>query len=587
MEEKETIEKIKIPEIITVGELAVRLSLPVSNVIGELMKNGVMATINESIDFETAEIVSEFLGKEVELEKGPTAQKKEVKVDAKKQKSRPPVVAVLGHVDHGKTSLLDKIREANVVAKESGGITQHIGAYQVEEKGKKITFLDTPGHEAFEAMRAHGAKITDIAILIVAADDGIKPQTTEAIKHIKDANTPMLIALNKIDKPDADPTRVKKQFTEVGLTPHEWGGDIEFVDVSAKSGVGVDKLLATVLTMSEMLDLKADPALPAQGVVIESRIEVGKGPVASILIQNGTLKTGDWVQVGETYGRVKAMEDEHGKRLKEALPSRAVKISGLKDVPQVAELMQVYETEQEARDEAQITKKYSGVKKVANVKKIGLEAISASLAKENKNELSLVIKADVVGSLDAVKESLGKLGNVDVGVKFVGEGVGDISEKDVTMAAVSDKVILGFKAGVAPGVSQAAKAKGVKILNYDVIYELIDDVKSLLTDMMPVEKIEIPVGVLKVLAIFKVSPHKTVAGGKVEDGRAEKDVEARIKRDGEVIATKHVTEVQRAMEVVSSVPAGSECGISFSEKVDVKEGDVMEFFRVEEHKKTF
>jgi translation initiation factor IF-2 len=585
MEEKT--EKVKIPAIISVGDLANRLSLPVSKIISELMKNGVMATINESIDYETAEIVAEFLGITVEPDtEVEDAPKEEIKVDKKKQIERPPVVAVLGHVDHGKTSLLDKIRETNVVAKESGGITQHIGAYQVTLNDKDITFLDTPGHEAFEAMRAHGAKITDIAILIVAADDGIKPQTTEAIRHIKDANTPMLVALNKIDKPDADPTRVKKQFTEIGLTPHEWGGDVEFVEVSAKSGVGIDKLLETVVAMADIMDLKADPTAAAQGVVIESKIEVGKGPVASILIQNGTLHAGDWVQVGETYGRVKAMEDDKGRRLKEALPSHPVKVSGLKDVPKVAELLQKYENEMEARDEAKKTQKYSGVKKVANVKKIGLEAISASLAKENKTELSLVVKADVVGSLDAVKESLEKLGNADVGVKFVGEGVGDISESDVSMASVSDKVIIGFKAGVGPGVSQAAKAKAVKIFNYDVIYELIDDVKKILSDMMPVEKIEIPIGVLKVLAIFKVSPGKTVAGGKVEDGRAEKDVQARIKRDGEVISTQHVIEVQRAKEIVQSVPSGSECGVSFGTRVDVKEGDVIEFFRVEEHKKS-
>lgn len=588
MEEEKTETKIiKIPAIISVGEFAERLSLPVSKIITELMKNGVMANINESIDFETAEIVAEFLGLSVELEERISAAPKKAAVsDVKKLKPRPPVVAVLGHVDHGKTSLLDKIRETNVVAKESGGITQHIGAYQVETKGKKITFLDTPGHEAFEAMRAHGAKITDIAILIVAADDGIKPQTTEAIKHIKDANTPMIVALNKVDKPDADPMRVKKQFAEIGLSPHEWGGEVEFVEVSAKSGIGIDELLDTIIAMAEIMDLAADPEADAQGVVIESRIEVGKGPVASILIQNGTLRAGDWVQVGETYGRVKGMEDEKGKRLREAPPARAVKISGLKEVPKIAELLQKYNSEIEAKEEAIVTQKYSGVKKVANVKKTGLESISASLAAENKNDLNIVVKADVVGSLDAVKESLEKLGNKEVGVKFVGEGVGDISEKDVSMAAVSDKVILGFKAGVSPGVGKAAKAKGVKILHYDVIYELIDDVKSLLSDMMPIEKIEIPVGILKVLAIFKVSPHKTVVGGKVEDGRAEKDVEARIKRNGEVVGTRHVTEVQRAMEVVSSVPAGSECGISFSEKVDIKEGDVLEFFRVEEHKKT-
>lgn len=581
-----TEEKIKIPEIVTVGQFADLLGVPVSKVIAELMKNGVMATINENIDFETAEIVAEFLGIEVEKEIEEGVEKSEIPcgVDQKNLKPRPPVVAVLGHVDHGKTSLLDKIRETNVVAKESGGITQHIGAYQVELKGKKITFLDTPGHEAFEAMRAHGAQITDIAILIVAADDGIKPQTTEAIRHIKEASTPMVVAINKIDKPGADPTRIKKQFTEIGLTPHEWGGDLEFIDVSAKTGAGIENLLETVMTMAEMLNLKADPDCDAQGLVVESKVEIGKGPVATILIQNGSLAVGDWIQVGETYGRVKAMEDENGKRLKEARPGQAVKISGLKEVPQVAEMIQEYPEESAARDAAGKTKKYAHVKKASNVKKIGLEAISASLSE--KKEINLVIKADVVGSLDAIKESLEKLTNEDVGIKFIGEGVGSVTDNDVSMAAVSDKIILAFKVGIETGVEGAAKTKSVKILRYDVIYELIADVKELLSEMMPILRTEIPVGVLKVLAIFKVSPHKTVVGGRVEDGKCEKDVEVHVKRDGEIVHNYHTVAVQREKEEVASVSAGTECGVSFDVKADIKEGDVLEFYRVEEHKKS-
>jgi translation initiation factor IF-2 len=579
---------INIPAVVTVGEFADLLGVPVTNVIAELMKNGVMATINENIDFETAEIVADFLGYKVKKEEGAEAAPVVAcGQDEKNLKPRPPVVAILGHVDHGKTSLLDKIRETNVVAKESGGITQHIGAYQVEvgQDHKKITFLDTPGHEAFEAMRAHGAKITDISVLIVAADDGIKPQTTEAIRHIKDAGTPMIVALNKIDKPDADPMRVKKQFTEIGLTPQEWGGEIEFIEVSAKSGKGIDELLETILSMAEISELKADPDCDAQGVVIESKVEVGKGPVASVLIQNGNLKVGDWVQVGGTYGRIKSMEDEHGKRLKEAVPARAVRISGLKEVPQVSDLMQEYPTEPAARDTSAKAKKFASAKRVSSVKKIGLEAISASLAQSNKNELNLVIKADVVGSLEAIKESLSKLNNADVGVKYDGEGVGSVSESDINMASVSDKIVIAFKVGNAPGVDGAAKTKAVKILHYDVIYELIDDIKSILADMMPVERVEIPVGILKVLAVFKVSGSKTVVGGRVEDGRAEKDVEARVKRDGEEIGVYRVAGVQREKEEVQSVPMGTECGVSFNQKADVVDGDVLEFFRVEEHKK--
>lgn len=575
-------EKIKIPSIITVGELANCLNIPVSKVIAELMKNGIMATINELIDFETAEIVAEFLG--FHVEKIEEEVKGKNVCQEKNLKERPPVVAILGHVDHGKTSLLDKIRETNVAAKESGGITQHIGAYQVNFKGKKITFLDTPGHEAFEAMRAHGASITDIAIIIVAADDGVKPQTIEAIKHAQAANTPILVAINKIDKPGADSLRVKKQFAEIGLTPHEWGGKIDFVEVSAKTGQGIDKLLETILAMAEILELRADDQCLAQGVVIESRLETGKGPVASILIQNGKLTVGQWVQVGETYGKLKAMEDENGKRLKEALPSMAVKIIGLKAVPQVADMLQVFESEKEAQEESNKTKKFRQVKKLSGVKTIDLQAISEQIASEDKNELNLVVKADVVGSLEAIKENLVKLSNKYIKVNFIGEGVGAVSESDVQMAATSDKIIVSFKVGNAPGVDSLAKAKSVKILKYDIIYELIDDVKNIIRDMLPSEKIEIPLGKMKVLAVFKISGNKSVIGGKIEDGKAEKNSWVRVERDGVKIADYLVSSLQREKEEVDSVSAGTECGIGFNAKVDIKKGDNLEFYKIEEKK---
>lgn len=588
--EEEKKEKIQIPEVITVGEFADRLSVPVSQVIAEMMKNGVMATINENIDFETAEIIAEFLGFHIVLESlGDSLakdQEKEKKPTGKNLKPRPPVVAVMGHVDHGKTKLLDAIRKTDVVAGESGGITQHIGAYQVETKGKSITFLDTPGHEAFDKMRAHGAKVTDIAVIVIAADDGIKPQTTEAINHAREANTCIVIALNKIDKPDADPTRVKQQLVEIGLNPQEWGGDTEVVEISAKEDKGIEKLLSTIVTIADLLELKADPASSAQGVVIESNIEVGKGATATVLVQNGTLHSGDWVTVGETYGKIRAMEDEHGKRLKEALPGDPAKIFGLKAVPQVADNLMSFADEKEAKGESDKTKKYAHVKKISNVKKTTLEALSSEFAKSEKNELNIVLKADVVGSLNAIKESLEKIGTKEVGVKFTSEGVGDINESDVSMAEISDKLILGFKVGIAPGIDGMAKSKKVKIIKYDVIYELIDDVKKLLSDMMPVEKIEIPVGHMKVLAIFKISPHKSVVGGKVEEGKAERDVEARVKRNGEIVANYHVSSVHKEKEEVPSMPQGSECGVGFDMKVDIKEGDVLEFYRVEEHKKT-
>jgi translation initiation factor IF-2 len=337
--------------------------------------------------------------------------------------------------------------------------------------------------------------------------------------------------------------------------------------------------------MAEMIEIKADPNDDAQGIVIESRMETGKGPVATVLIKTGTLHVSDWIQIGESFGRVKSMEDEHGKRLKAAEPSRAVRISGLKGVPQVSELLQAFGSEKEAIDEANKAKKYSNVKKVANVKKLGIEAITEQVAARNKSELGIVVKADVVGSLDAIKESLNKCCNKEVGIKFVGEGVGPISESDIQMAAVSDKIVIGFKIGIAPGVDGLAKTKGVKIVHYDVIYELIDDIKKILAEMMPMIRTEIPVGVLKVLGVFKSSPGKTVVGGKVEDGRAEKEVDVHVKRNGEVIHDYKVEAIQREKDEVASVPAGTECGLSFNTKADIQVGDVLEFFRVEEHRK--
>lgn len=582
--------KIKIPEVLTVGEFADRLSIPVSQVIAELMKNGVMATINENIDFETAEIIAEFLDFEIEKEETKKKEKKNFEVGGKKLLPRPPIVAILGHVDHGKTSLLDKIRETNVCAGESGGITQHIGAYQVElmnsneKKGanknnkKSITFLDTPGHAAFEKMRAHGAQVTDIAIIIVAADDGIKQQTTEAIKHVKEAGTKMLVAINKIDKPGADPMRVRKEFAEVGINPQEWGGEVEFVDVSAKSGEGIEKLLETIIVLSEVMEIKADPNVEAQGVVIESHIETGKGPVATVLIQNGTLYEGDYIQAGVVSGKVRSMENDAGKRMKVAPPSSAVKISGFKSVPEIAEMIQAFKNEKDAKIQASKTQKYATVKSLSSVKKLDLESLSADIKKSQRDNLDVVVKADVVGSLDAIKESLEKAGNEYVGVKIASEGVGDISESDVTAAEVAAKVIIGFKVKANPNIKQLARTKGVKILSYDVIYELINDVKEILAGMMPTEIIETIEGHLKVIAIFKLSPQKTVIGGKVEDGKVAKGFKARHKRDKEVIGEYEVAGVQIEQTEAAEVKAGAECGISFSEKVLAEEGDVFEFF---------
>ncbi|MDD3678811.1 MAG: translation initiation factor IF-2 [Patescibacteria group bacterium] len=584
-------DEIKIPEVITVGEFANRLNVPVAKVITELMKNGVMATINESIDFETAEIIAEFLELKISKEEEPKKIQAKVKKESKHIEERSPIVAVLGHVDHGKTSLLDKIRETDVASGESGGITQHIGAYQVEVKKdgskdkKKITFLDTPGHEAFEKMREHGARVTDIAILIVAADDGVKPQTKEAIKHIKNAKSQMVVAVNKIDKPGADPTRVRQELMAEGVSPHEWGGDTEFIDISAKSGEGIDKLLETIIAIAEVNELVADPTVSAQGVVVESRMEPGKGPVATILIQNGSLRVGDYIQAGETYGKVKLMEDEHKNKLDEALPSRAVRVTGLRSVPEIAELVQGFDSEKEAKQESEKSKKYSVVKRAGQVKKINADSMAEDIKLVDRQDLNLVVKADVVGSLDAIKESLNKLSNDYVAVKFVSEGVGDINENDISMADVSQKVVIGFKSKVSPQAEQASKAKGVKIIKYDVIYELISDVKKLIAEMMPVERIETVIGHLKILGIFKVSPKKTVVGGKIEEGKVEKNAWARLKRKGEILGEYQAVAIQKGVSEVESGLSGEECGVSFAEKVKAEAGDVLEFFTISEKKK--
>ncbi len=577
--------KVKIPEIISVGEFAGRLGVPTAQVITELMKNGVMATINENIDYETAEIIAEFLGFEVEKEE--TLKKVESKIDTESKNiaPRPPVIAVLGHVDHGKTSLLDQIRKTDIASGESGGITQHIGAYQVEKEGQKITFLDTPGHEAFEKMRKHGAKITDIVILVVAADDGIKPQTVEAIKHIKEAETQMIVAINKIDKPGADSTRTRQDLMKKDVTPQEWGGDIEFVDVSAKTGEGIDKLLETIVALSEVMDLRADPTVAAQGLVIESDIKPGKGPVATVLVQNGTLQIGDYIQAGEAFGKVKSMEDEHKNQIKKALPSDAVRVSGLREVPNTAEFVQAFASEKESKREADRTREHLRIRRKGDVKKISPEGLSEDIKRSKKEELSLIVKADVVGSLGAVKESLLKLNNDYVAIKFVNEGVGEISETDLAMAEIADKIVVGFRAKASPNIIRAAKTKGIKLINHDVIYELIDDVKEIMAEKMPIERIENEIGNLKVLAVFKVSPKKTVVGGKIEKGKVEKGARARLKRKKDIIGDYEVKTVQKGMKNVDACVAGEECGISFAEKIKFEVGDLIDFYTVSEKRR--
>lgn len=576
-----------IPSIITVGDFAKRLNLPVSQVISELMKNGVMATINENIDFETAAIIGEYLGFQIEPEKEKSATPQKETVSKKNLLPRPPVVVVMGHVDHGKTSLLDAIRESNIVAQEAGGITQHIGAYQAGKNNQLITFLDTPGHEAFTQMRAHGAKVTDIGIIVIAADDGIKPQTLEAIDHAKKYNLSVIFAITKIDKPEANIDFVKRQLMEIGIVPEELGGKDIITAVSAKTKEGLDDLLDLTLILAETLDLKADPSVPATGVVIESHLDYGKGPIATILVQNGTLHLGDWVAVGETYGKIKSMEDFRGKKLKEALPSTPIKIAGLKELSNVSDILMVFQDEKTTKEEVANIKKLQHAKKITQVKKIKTEDILEAVAKaKGIKELNIILKTDVQGSLDAIRESLGKISTPEVAVKIVQGGIGDITENDISMAKTSGAIIFGFRVGLKAAIDQLAKRERVKISLYDVIYELLDDIKGALSELLTPEKIEILEGKLEVLKIFKTGKPPVIVGGKVIEGKMKVNSLSRILRKKEVIGEGKIVSVKREKEEVGEAVSGTECGLGLDIKFIPQEKDIVEAFQIEERKRT-
>lgn len=582
---------VQIPKIISVGDLAHRLEVSAAAVVSELMKNGVMATINENIDYETAAIIAEYLG--VSVEEEATAEQStscEIKPEKTKKnqktEKRSPIIAVMGHVDHGKTKLLDAIRKTDVVSGEAGGITQHIGAYQIEKKGEKITFLDTPGHSAFEEMRAHGAKITDVALIIIAADDGIKTQTIEAINHAKKAETPMIMVINKIDKPGADENRVYQQLAEIGYVPESWGGNTICVSISAKDGIGIDELIDMILLVSEMQDLKADFSALASGVVVESHMDSGKGPVATILILNGTLRVGDAVQIGETYGKVRMMDDYRGKKVKEATPGMPVKIAGIKDVAQVSEPFTVFCDEKAARDAAEFYKQSRSAKRYSQVKKINLESITESIAKSDVKEFAIVVKADVQGSLDAITTALEKFNTKDVAVRVVGGGVGDVNETDITMAATASKLIVAFNVSVGSNVSNYAKSEGVKISTYRIIYELLDDIKVAVEELLPPIVTEMTMGKLEVLQVFSTTKKLTIAGGKVTEGKMEKGSVAKVVRDGEEIGRIKISSVHIGKNEVDSCQIGGECGLGIDGKVEVLPKDTIITFTVQTQKQT-
>lgn len=583
---------IEIDDMITVGDLADKLMIPVTKLIGELMKNGIMVTVNERIDFDTAQIIAEELKlPDVELVRkqtdGHTSSGKRTHAVSDKAGARPPVVAVMGHVDHGKTSLLDAIRGASVVKQEAGGITQHISAYQITHDDRKITFLDTPGHEAFAALREHGAQLTDLAIIVIAADDGIKPQTLEAIRFAQKAGVKMIFALNKMDKPEANPDRVKQQLAEQNMIPEDWGGDTIIVPVSAKTENGISKLLDMVLLVADVEDLKADTDVPAKGLIIESHMEKGRGPVAIALIETGTLKNGSAVVVGNTYGKIRNLETTLGEVIAQAGPSTPVILTGFRSLPEFGEEFTAVINEKEAKKLAE-----GRSRETANNGKTNVSTSSQLLRMINRNievsDFNVIVKADVQGSLTSVVDSLKTLENEEVSVRIVGSGVGNITDNDLQLAATSNAVIYGFNVELSNGLRQIASRDKVSVRLYRVIYELIDDVKEELTKLLSPEITETDMGRLVVKGVFKTTKTDIIAGGEVTKGKLVAPALARVSRDGEKLADVEVTGLKRGPTDTKEVLEGEMCGIQLQTltKLDLQEGDRIEVYTRQEVART-
>ena len=572
---------MQIPDEISVGELASRMKKTGAEVVKCLMKNGVMASLSQIIDFDTAAIIAEEMGCKVEKEVVVTIEEKLIddhKDEDKDLVPRAPVVVVMGHVDHGKTSLLDYIRNAHVASGEAGGITQHIGAYQVQINGKPITFLDTPGHEAFTSMRARGAMVTDIAILVVAAEDGIMPQTVESINHAKAAGIPIIVAINKMDKPEANPERIKQQLTEYGLVCEEWGGDTIVCPISAKTGMGVDNLLEMLTLTAEVGELKANPNRAAQGTVIEARLDKGRGPVATLLVQNGTLKQGDIIIAGTAVGRVRAMVGDKGQKLTSAGPSVPVEITGLSETPSAGAT-----DEKLARELVEQRKEEARAKANAPVTKVSLEDLFSQIQAGEMKNLNIIVKADVQGSVEAVKASLEKLSNDEVRVRVIHGGVGAINESDVMLASTSQAIIVGFNVRPDNAARDSAARAHVDMRMYRVIYDAINEIESAMKGMLAPKFREALLGHAEVRQTYKVSGVGTVAGCYVQDGKLQrKDCQVRLVRDGIVIHEGVLASLQRFKDSVKEVAAGYECGLSIEKFNDIKEGDIIEAFTMEE-----
>ena len=578
---------VKIPDEITVGELASRMKKTAAEVIKCLLKNGVMATVNQTIDFDTAEFVATELGCKVEHEVIVTIEERlfdDHQDTADELVTRPPVVVVMGHVDHGKTSLLDYIRHAKVAAGEAGGITQHIGAYTVEINGQPITFLDTPGHAAFTEMRARGAMCTDIAILVVAADDGIMPQTIEAINHAKAAKIPIIVAVNKMDKHGANPDRILTQLTEHGLTPAEWGGETEVCKISAKTGMGIDELLETVILTAEMEELKANPNRAGKGCVLEARLDKNRGPIATLLVQNGTLRQSDLIIAGTAVGRVRVMTNDKGAQVKEAGPSVPVEITGLAEVPAPGDEFSVVSDERMARQ--LVEQRKQKIKDDLNKlnQKVTLESLFSKLQEGEMKELNLIVKADVQGSAEAVKASLEKLSNEEVRVRVIHAGVGAINESDILLASTSNAIVIGFNVRPNELAQAAAKRDKVDMRMYRVIYDAINEITDAMKGMLAPKFREAIIGHAEVRQTYKVSAIGTIAGCYVKDGKITRDASVRVLRDNIVIHEGKLGSLQRFKDAVKEVAAGYECGMSIEKFNDIKEGDIFECFVMEQIK---
>ena len=584
--QEEQIKSITIPEVLTIQELADKMKIVPSVIVKKLFMQGKIVTVNQEIDYETAEeIALEFdvLCEKEEVVDVIEELLKEDEEDESKMKKRPPVVCVMGHVDHGKTSLLDAIRQTNVIDREAGGITQHIGASVVEVNGEKITFLDTPGHEAFTAMRMRGASSTDIAILVVAADDGVMPQTVEAINHAKAAGVEIIVAVNKIDKPSANVDRVKQELTEYELIAEDWGGSTIFVPVSAKTGEGLEELMEMILLTAEVMELKANPNRRARGLVLEAQLDKGRGPVATVLVQKGTLRVGDAIAAGSAHGKVRAMMDDKGRRVKEAGPSVPVEILGLDDVPNAGEVVVCCKNEKEARSFAETFIAQNKVKLLEDTKsKLSLDDLFTQIQEGNLKELDLIVKADVQGSVEAVKQSLLKLSNDEVIVKVIHGGVGAINESDVSLASASNAIIIGFNVRQDATAKETAEREGVDVRLYRVIYNAIEDVEAAMKGMLDPVFEEKVLGHAEVRQTFKASGVGTIAGSYVLDGLFERDCSVRLTRDGIVIFEGPLASLKRFKDDVKEVKAGYECGFVFANFNDIKEGDLVEAFKMVE-----